>query len=90
MKLFTIYDSKAGAYLEPIIKPRTADALRAFEFTCNQERHDFNTWPADYTLFEIGEFDSDTGKIKQHDQHINLGLAADFIKKQIASPQLAQ
>ena len=80
LKIFAIRDSKAEAYLNPIFMPKTAQAIRAFQTCTNDENHDFNKYANDYTLFEIGEYDEETGTIKMHESKINLGLASEHIK----------
>lgn len=62
----SVFDSKADAYLEPFFSVNTATALRAFESAVQKEGHNFNTWAEDYTLFELAEFDEQTGKITPH------------------------
>lgn len=78
MKLFTVYDSKAELYLPPFNSQTTNTALRAFESASNQEGHDFNIYAADYTLFEIGEFDQDLGELQPYAAPNNLGTALQF------------
>ena len=38
------------------------------------------THPSDYTLFEIGEFDTDSGRIKEYEAKKSLGVALDYVK----------
>ncbi len=61
--IFTVYDSAAGMYLEPFICPSIQFALREFGSAANAEGHQFNKFPADYTLFYIGTFDPAAGKV---------------------------
>lgn len=86
-KLFCIYDSKVKSYLDPITLRNTGEALRAFDSIVNNPGSDFNKYPGDYTLFEIGEFDDETGSLFQYEAKINLGLAIDFKKSQIPNIQ---
>lgn len=60
LKVFTIYDSKAEAYLQPFFMQSTGQALRAFEDSVNDPNHQFNKHAADFTLFELGTYDDQT------------------------------
>lgn len=63
LKMFSIYDSKAEAYLTPFFAPTSGVALRMFESSCQDASHAFHKFGGDYTLFEIGEFDINSGAI---------------------------
>lgn len=77
-KIFTVYDSKAQAFLQPFFAEATGLALRMFESAANDPEHDMSKWAADYTLFEVGTFDESTGAFMQQEAHINLGTALQF------------
>lgn len=62
VKCFTIYDSKAGAYLPPFFLPNEKMARRTFSDCVNIPSHAFCQHPADYTLFTVGEFDDSNGQ----------------------------
>lgn len=78
MLVFTIYDSKAEAYLQPFFSPTKNTALRMFERAANDGESDIARWAEDYTLFEIGTWDQDTGLLLPHEAKINLGLASEL------------
>ncbi|AXF52310.1 MAG: nonstructural protein [Microviridae sp.] len=61
--IFSIYDSKAEAYLAPFTMMTVSMAIRAFEESINTETHTFSRSPSDYTLIELGTFDDHTAKI---------------------------
>jgi len=61
MKLFTIYDSKCEAYEPPISIKSTGEALRAVEIAVKEPDHRFCKYKADLTLYELGEFNEQTG-----------------------------
>lgn len=63
MKIFSVYDDKADAYTQPFFAPTSGVAIRQFAQAANDEGHEFSKHAADYTLFEIGEFDPQTGAI---------------------------
>lgn len=72
-KVFTVYDSKAEAYLPPFCSPTRGVAIRMVRAACLDVNHDFHKFGADYTLFEIAEFDERTGCVEMYDSHYNLG-----------------
>ena len=62
MKCFTVYDSKAEAFLQPFFMQSKGAAIRGFTELVNDKNHSFGKYPGDYTLFELGSFDEQTGK----------------------------
>lgn len=83
-RIFAIFDSKAAAFLNPFFLPERAQARRAFGTAVLDPNTEFSKWPGDYTLFEIGAFDSATGAVEKCQVHENLGtglvLLAEFGK----------
>ena len=78
--LFTVYDSKAEAYLQPFFVGSRGIAIRAFKDCINSRDHQFGKHPEDYTLFYIGEFtDSDCGFDLV--TPISLGNGVEFIEQ---------
>lgn len=57
-KVFTVYDSKALAYMQPFFSPSVGEAERLFKELCNDEKHNFNKYAEDFTLFYLGDFDN--------------------------------
>lgn len=79
VKIFSIYDSKAAAWLPPFFLPQSGIAIRAFVDCVAKEGHNFNLHPEDYTLALLGEFDDETAKFIQSDrasESLITGLAA--------------
>lgn len=80
MKIFTVHDSKAEAYLPPFYMKTRGEALRAFETTVKDTNSQFNKYPHDYTLVELGEFDEQTASICTHEKPYIIDNASSFIK----------
>jgi len=78
-KIYTVYDSKAEAYLPPFYAPTDGSALRSFETAANTPDHEFNKYSADYTLFHLGTFDDQTATI-EHTTPRSLGVAIEYKK----------
>ncbi len=90
-KVFSIFDSKADAFLQPFFSPTAATALRGFEKACQDETTDFHRFAGDYTLFEIGEWDQSEGTWVAHvNGKINLGLALQFVEREMTPSRLAE
>lgn len=73
--VFSIYDSKAEAYLPPFITPNIAVAVRMFSSAACDPTHNFAKFAGDYTLFEIGKFDDSKGEFISVRAHVNHGTA---------------
>lgn len=79
MTIFSIWDSKAEAFHLPWFTQNVQTGLRMFSDAVNDSGTQFNKHAGDYTLFEMGTFETTSGKFKQHKTPINHGLAITFI-----------
>lgn len=86
MNIFAVYDSKAGAFLQPFFERNSLTATRAFAQVANTPDHAFNRHPADFTLFHIGTWDEFTGTIEPSNAKSALGTALEHID---ATPKVA-
>ena len=78
IKFYSVHDSKAEAFLPPFTAPTAGVAIRMWEQACNDPEHTFNQHAGDYTLFEIGEFDQDSGQVNGYAVLNNLGIALQY------------
>lgn len=88
-KIFTVYDSKAEAYLQPFFADTTGIATRDFEGAVNNPEHQFAKHLGDYTLFELGTFNERTAQFENLKTPLNLGLAITYCTSatdQVAEP----
>lgn len=81
MKVFTVYDCKAEAYLNPFYSDATGQAKRIFTDAVNDKQHPFGQHPEDYTLFELGSYDSKTAQFTNLDAPLNLGVGITFTQE---------
>lgn len=86
-KIFTVYDSKAEAYLPPFYMQSKGQAVRAFQDSASDPQHQFFRHSGDYTLFELGEFDDQTASFQMLHTMVNLGTALEH-KKSGAQQQM--
>lgn len=80
MKLFAVYDVKAGFYLQPFPETSTIAALRGFDVAVNDGKAVFSRFPDDFCLMELASFDQQTGEIVPHATPQNLGSARTVLK----------
>lgn len=62
--IFSVYDDKAKTFLPPFFLLNNAVAVRAFGDCVNTPGHAWNMNPADYSLFRVGVWHSDTGVVE--------------------------
>ncbi|AXL14728.1 nonstructural protein [Microviridae sp.] len=87
-KAFAIYDSKTEAYLPPFFVEHAGSAIRSFTDACNKDDHEFGKHPEDYTLFELGEYDSDTGQMSPYDAKKSLITGIEVVTSKAIPGQL--
>lgn len=80
IKVFTVHDIKAGAYMQPFHMQTVPLAIRAFAELSNDKNHQFGRYPEDYQLFEIGEYDDATANYTMLPSKVPLGSALEHQK----------
>lgn len=79
LKIYSIYDNKAQAFL-PMFTVRThGEAIRSFTDICNNPKTNVNKYPEDFALMEIGTFNDSTGGVDALNVPKNIGLAREFV-----------
>lgn len=87
LKLFCVYDSKAGYYDKPFLMRSTGEAIRGWENIVNDASTQFNKNPEDFTLFELGTYDDSTGRIVQLPALHSVSTALSVLKRDLTSPK---
>jgi hypothetical protein len=74
--LCTVKDRAADAYGRPMFVPSVGVAIRSFSDEVNRQDPDnqLNNHPDDFDLYELGEFDDNTGLFDLHEQPKLLSL----------------
>ena len=80
IKVYSVYDSKAKAFLPPFFATNAGVAGRMMQEACSDQNHQFFKFAGDYTLFEVASFDDDTG-IFEPQTHVNLGGLITYVEK---------
>lgn len=70
LTLCTVKDRAADAYGRPMFVPSTGIAIRSFSDEINRQAEDNQMYnhSDDFDLYELGEFDDNTGLFALHDQ----------------------
>lgn len=79
--IYSIKDEKTG-FLTPTIDVNDDSALRNFQYACMNADSLFFTFPSDYSLYRLGQYESDIGHIICDDVPIFLCSASSFVKKE--------
>jgi len=71
------FDNKTQVFCAPFVAITQAAALRDFAYAANDKSTSVGKYPTDYTLYLIGEFDDETGKLTAPatPQHLIKGVA---------------
>lgn len=64
--VYAVYDSKAAQYGQLITLPTRGVALRSFADVVSRRDSQIAQYPADYALYELGEYDQSSGKLVAH------------------------
>jgi hypothetical protein len=64
MKLYvySVFDKAVNAYMQPFFCRSTGEALRSFTDIINDTKTNFHQHYVDFSLYELGEFDDNTGQ----------------------------
>lgn len=81
VKIFSVFDSKVGAFQQPFFARTTGEAMRMFEDAVQKPESGFHAHAGDYSLFEIGSFDDSSGKFDMPQAPVELALAASLLVK---------
>lgn len=64
LKIFTIRDAKAEAFLQPFFKLTHGEAERDFTSLKRDPKSMISQYPEDYDLYFLGEYDQVTGTVE--------------------------
>lgn len=78
LPVYAVYDSKVQAYDNPFVLRSRGEAIRGWTQAVNDPKTTMCVHPNDFSLMELGHYDSETGAFTNHDAPLNLGLASQF------------
>lgn len=76
--VFSVYDSKAEMFNQPMFFKAIPEALRAFGDEAMRPDSAIHKHPDDYSIFCIGEFDVDTGLLTPLTPPKSYGLGREY------------
>lgn len=78
-KMFSLYDSAVKAFATPIFLRSRGEAIRSFQAAVNGDGDsNIAKWPDQYTLFETGTYDDESGVVEMLAAHESLGTALQY------------
>ena len=63
LNVYSIYDNASSLFSRPFFTQSDGEAIRSFSDIATDAEHPIGKHPADYTLFRLGIFDDNTGKL---------------------------
>lgn len=78
-KIFSVWDSKTEAYMQPFFSPTIGSGIRAFTDACSDPQSMLAKHPGDFSLHHIGEFEDSTGTLVDQNA-VALGNGEDYLK----------
>ena len=69
---YAVYDRKAEMYMPPFLEVKDGTAIRALQDAIASKDHPFAKHPEDFSLFQLGVFDDETGMITANEKPVKL------------------
>lgn len=79
-KAFSLFDSKAQAFGLPFYAPAVGLAVRSVCDAAKERETLMAKHAADFTLYQVGEFDDATGLLTPMSPALNLGLVSQLME----------
>lgn len=80
LHVYSVFDSKAKAYLPPFFLHTHGLAERAFADCVNSDSHQFGKNPGDYTLFHLGSWEDDCALFDSF-APVSMGNGLEFVRE---------
>lgn len=91
--MYIVYDGKSESYTLPMFHLAVGDAIRNFTQAANSKESMIGLYPEDFSLFECGEYDEQTGKFSLYKAIKHVANAIDLVQSSepvpLESPQAA-
>lgn len=81
MKIYCVYDSKVESFGTPFFFKTKGEALRGFTEIANDGKTQIGRYPADFTLFEVGDYDERSCKFDLYNTPISVVIAIELVNK---------
>lgn len=78
--ILSVYDVASNCFGQPVIVVAVGEGMRSFCDACADDKSAFGAHPEDYSLFEIGSFDDQSGDLKDIvNRKVVTGLEAKIV-----------
>lgn len=88
LRVFSAYDGKLSVFMTPFVFIHLGQALRAWEDLCLDNKSMMSKHPSDFILYEVGEFDEDSGVIVAHNPIRQVATALEVVKRATAQADM--
>lgn len=85
--IFCVYDSKAEVYGKPFFLQSVGLAKRGFTEAANDPSSEICKYAEDFSLFQLGSFDEQTGRIETLQAPVHLESAMHVKIASVAPPE---
>ena len=86
LNVYSVYDSAVCAYGRPFFLQADGQALRVFEDVCVSADSDIAKHPKDYSLFRIGRFNDNEGRLIAEDRVCLITAIEAVAKSRVVLP----
>lgn len=76
--IYAIFDSKAECFRFPAFCRTKGEMVREFASAANRKDSEIGKYPGDFSLYECGVFDDQTGMVSALRAPVNLGIALSY------------
>ncbi len=87
-QIYSVYDTASGVYQRPNFARADGEIMREFQNLCVDKTHPVGQHPEDYSLFRLGIFDDQNGKIvNEENECLATGLEMVSLAGKIEPPE---
>lgn len=79
LKMFTIYDHQTRVYFSPLMLRSIGEAVRGFTELANDLSSNIGKYPDVFSLYELGEFDDESGEFLVLQPPLLIAKGTDFV-----------
>ncbi len=74
-QIYAIFDTASATYQRPMFSRADGEIMREFQNICTDKEHPCGQHPEDYSLFRLGNFNDQTGKVtNENNECLSTGL----------------
>ena len=82
LRVYSIYDSKAGAFNTPFFMATDELAIRAAKDTVSDKETIFHRHPDDFVLYQVGVFNNTTGEVVGYSPALHVVAFVQLVEQQ--------